>query len=104
MTRRRRVRLTHNPHSSEQLPYGEWIPVQAVKFNEDGSTQVMTADRAAPNRGRRNIAAGFYREDDDGVYRFHPIRGSYDYSRSRAGERTGRAKRKKAKAKKRRKR
>ena len=103
MTRRRRVRLTRNPHGSEQLPYGEWIPVQAVKFNEDGSTQVMTADRA-PNRGRRNlgrrrnIAAGFY--DEEGI--FHPIRASYDYSPGRVGERA--RKKKKAKTKKRKKR
>jgi hypothetical protein len=33
-------------------------------------------------RRRRNVAAGFY--DEDGY--FHPIRASYDYSRSRAGE------------------
>jgi hypothetical protein len=31
---------------------------------------------------RHNVAAGFY--DDEGI--FHPLRASYDYSESRAGE------------------
>lgn len=38
--------------------------------------------RVNRKRHKRNVAAGFY--DEDGY--FHPIRASYDYSRSRAGE------------------
>jgi hypothetical protein len=46
-----------------------------------------------PSWAKTNVAAGFYQEDDDGVYRFHPIRASYDYSRSRTGEGRGKGKR-----------
>lgn len=55
-----------------------------------------------PRTGRiikRNIAAGFY--DEDG--QFHPIRASFDYSPGRVGEK-GRAPKKRAKAKRRKKR
>lgn len=45
-------------------------------------------------RNPRNIAAGFH--DEEGI--FHPIRASFDYDPSRAGER--RAPKKKAAAKK----
>lgn len=93
MARRKRVRLVRNPTHADQLPYNEWIPVEAVKFNEDGSTQVRTVNRGR----RRNVAAGFY--DDEGI--FHPLRASFDYKPARVGER---AKRKKAKAKRRRRR
>lgn len=48
----RRVRLRRNPGPSD-LPYGEWIPAHAVKFNEDGSTSLMTETHRASNRGRR---------------------------------------------------
>lgn len=47
----RRVRLRRNPGASD-LPYGEWIPAHAVKFNEDGTTSVMTETHAR-NRGHR---------------------------------------------------
>ena len=94
----RRVRLKRRRNQGE-VPYEEWIPAHAVKFNEDGSTSLMTEPQH--NRGRRrrrNVAAGFY--DEEGI--FHPIRASFDYSRSRAGERP--ARKKKAKAKRRRRR
>ena len=85
-----------NPlHHSHELPYGEWVPAHAVKFNDDGTVDVMTESQH--NRGRRNIAAGFY--DEEGI--FHPIRSSYDYQPRRAGERV---KRKKKPAKRRRRR
>jgi hypothetical protein len=44
-------------------------------------------------RVRRNIAAGYYGTDDDGRYRFHPIRASYDYDPRRAGESRSRKRR-----------
>lgn len=53
------------------------------------------AANAAGRRYLRNIAAGFY--DEDGV--FHPIRASYDYSPSRAGEKRRRAPKRRAKRK-----
>jgi hypothetical protein len=81
-----RIIRRRNPAAhAQELPFGEWVPAHAVKFNQDGTVEVMTespAHAAAHNRGRRNIAAGFY--DEDGY--FHPIRASWDYSRSRAGE------------------
>lgn len=77
----RRVKLRKNPGPSD-LPYGEWIPAHAVKFNEDGSTSIM-AEHARANSRRRNVAAGYY--DEAGVFR--PIRASWDYDPSRAGER-----------------
>lgn len=94
----RKLRVVRNPGG---LEYGQWIPAQAVRFNENGSVSMDVPGRAVnrgrrTNRRRRNIAAGFW--DDSG---FHPIRASYDYSPSRAGE-TRKPKRK-AKAKKRRK-
>ena len=46
----------------------------------------------------RNIAVGYYDTDDDGVYRFHPVRASYDYDPSRVGEK--RRRKPKAKARK----
>ena len=87
----RRRNPLHHPH---ELPYGEWVPAHAVKFNDDGTVDVMT--EAQHNRGMRNVAAGFY--DEDGY--FHPIRASYDYDPSRVGERA----KKKKPAKKRRRR
>jgi len=55
----RRLRVIRNP---EGLEYGQWIPIHAVKFNDDGSVSMMAEHRAA-NRGRRrrrNIAAGYW--------------------------------------------
>lgn len=51
--------------------------------------------RSAPRRAR-NVAAGFV--DEDGI--FHPLRASFDYSASRAGEgRRGTKQKKKARKK-----
>lgn len=78
-----------NPiHHGQELPYDEWVPSHAVKFNSDGTVDVMT--EAHHNRGLHNIAAGFH--DEEGI--FHPIRSSFDYDPSRVGEVT-RAKKKK---------
>lgn len=87
------------------MEYGTWIPTHAVKFNEDGTVSMMTEDGRTGNRGRRrNIAAGFWDgPPSDPDSQFHPIRASYDYSRSRAGEGPKR-KKAKVKGKKRRKR
>jgi hypothetical protein len=96
----RKVSLRRNPHGGD-LPYDEWIPAHAVKFNENGSVSVMTEEHRQNRGRRRNVTAGFY--DEEGM--FHPIRASYDYSRSRAGERAKRhapKRRSRAKAKRRR--
>lgn len=87
-----------------ELPYGEWVPTHAVKFNHDGTVDVMT-EGPTHNRGLPNIAAGFI--DTEGDFgppgHFHPIRASYDYSRKRGGDKEKkRAKpKKRAKAKRR---
>ena len=80
-----------------QVGIGRWIKASAVRFNRDGSTSVKRSGAR-----RRNVAAGWV-EEETGI--FHPIRASYDYSRSRAGERPlkkAKKRRKKATAKKRR--
>jgi hypothetical protein len=98
----RRVKLKRNPTTASDLPYGEWIPAHAVRFNDDGSTSLMTDSCRSQNRGRRrrNVFAG-WTESETGI--FHPIRASADYSRKRAGEKALKKKRKapkrKAKAK-----
>lgn len=46
---------------------------------------------------KRNIAAGFY--DEDGI--FHPIRASFDYDRSRAGDKPKKRAKPKRRAKRR---
>lgn len=46
-----RARLRRNP-GPDDLPYGEWIPTHAVKFNHDGTVSLMA--EPAANRGRRN--------------------------------------------------
>ena len=54
MPRNRRVKLVRNPEHAGHLPYDEWIPTHAVKFNTaDGTTSLMTESRH--NRGRRNL-------------------------------------------------
>lgn len=72
MTRRRRVKLVRNPEHAGHLPYDEWIPAHAVRFNSDGSTTLMT--EAHHNRGMRNVT-GY--KDASGI--FHPIRWDPDY-------------------------
>jgi hypothetical protein len=80
------------------MPKGKWVKVTKAKINPNGSVSLMVPKSSLKkNPKRRNIAAGFY--DEDGY--FHPIRASYDYSPSRAGDKP--AKRAKAKAKKKRK-
>ena len=91
------VRRRRNPlPQGQELPYGEWVPSHAVKFNSDGTVDVMTESQH--NRGRRNVAAGFV--DEDGT--FHPIRSSFDYDPSRVGERAKKRKKKVAKKRRRR--
>lgn len=49
MPRRRRRR---NPE--EEIPFGEWVPVRAVMFNDDGTVSVETEPgETVSNRGRR---------------------------------------------------
>jgi len=61
---------------------------RALAAQYTGIARAKKAVRSAVNPRRKNIAAGYY--DEDGY--FHPIRASFDYSPSRAGE--GRKKRK----------
>ena len=84
MPRRRR----RNPE--DELPYDEWLPTHAVKFNSDGTVSLMEEAGAIPN-----VAAGFIDEEVEfgPPGHFHPIRASYDYSRKRAGESTRRRRR-----------
>lgn len=100
MAKRRRRR---NPATElSELPIGEFIPVQAIRMNEDGKLDIKVSDATAErleNPRRRNIAAGFV--DEDGV--FHPIRASYNYSPGRVGEKSkARPAKRKAKAKRKR--
>lgn len=43
-------RRTKNQGS--EVPYGEWIPTHAVRFNSDGTVSLM-AEVPTKNRGRR---------------------------------------------------
>lgn len=101
MAKRRRRR---NPATElSELPIGEFIPVQAIRMNEDGKLDIKVSDATAQrleNPRRRNIAAGFV--DEDGI--FHPIRASFNYAPGRVGEKgkAKPAKRKRAKAKRKR--
>ena len=96
-----------NPiHHGQELPYDEWVPSHAVKFNSDGTVDVMT--EAQHNR-RRNIQGGFWEchgtpgdcdpDEREEMGTFHPIRSSSDYDRSLVGE--GGARRRKKPAKRR---
>ena len=70
MPRRRRVKLVRNPEHAGHLPYDEWIPAHAIKFNSDGTTTLMTeGPRRYPNVAGYKDASG----------RFHPIRWDPDY-------------------------
>ena len=54
MTRRRRVKLVRNPEHADHLPYDEWIPAHAVKFNSDGTTSLMTEEHGHYHNRARN--------------------------------------------------
>lgn len=71
MTRRRRVKLVRNPEHTGHLPYDEWIPAHAVRFNSDGTTTLMTE---GPGHHAQHNVAGY--KDATG---FHPIRWDPDY-------------------------
>ena len=74
----KKTKRTSNPISKLT---GEWIPAHAVRQNADGTVDILREK----NSGRRaNISEGFMA---GGV--FHPIRHSYDYDSSRAGEGRG---------------
>jgi hypothetical protein len=51
MARHRRRR-----NDGDEIPYGEWIPAHAVKFNADGTVELMTEASQAhnPHYARRN--------------------------------------------------
>ena len=63
------------------LPYDEWLPIHAVKFNDDGTTELLM--EAARENPIANIADGFV----DAAGRFHPIRWATDYNRHRLRKR-----------------
>jgi hypothetical protein len=80
---RKRVKLRRNPGPGD-LPYDEWIPAHAVRFNNDGSTSLMT--ERARNRGRLvNITMQGFK---DASGHFHPIRWDPRYEPEEAGEDT----------------
>jgi len=65
----------------------KWINASAVRVRRSGGQllvdlKVRGIKALGGKPRRRNVAAGFY--DDEGI--FHPIRASYDYKRSAAGE------------------
>jgi hypothetical protein len=70
-------------NSASELPYNEWIPVHAVKFNDDKTVSLMTDGRTA-NRGRRRMmnVAGY--KDASGI--FDPIRWDPEYDPEEVGE------------------
>lgn len=49
-----RTHLKRNP-GPHDLPYDEWIPTHAVRFNDDGTVSLMT-EIPEHNRGRRRNA------------------------------------------------
>ena len=67
----RRVTLRRNPEHGGHLPYDEWIPAHAVRFNTDETTSLMTEMR----HGAIANVAGY----KDASGRFHPIRWDPDY-------------------------
>ena len=73
------------------IPRNKWVKATKVKVLNSGKVQVMVPPsslKTNPLKRKRNVAAGFY--DEDG--QFHPIRASYDYSGSRAGDKPKKAK------------
>jgi hypothetical protein len=70
-----------------RLPTGSTLII-----HKSGKVQAAVPN---PRRRSKNVAAGFY--DDEGI--FHPIRASYDYKGSRAGESKRKGKKRKAKRK-----
>lgn len=69
--------MASNPKVS--IPRGKWMTAE-IRVTKSGVIQAKLPASAV--RRKRNIAAGF--RDEEGI--FHPIRASYDYSGSRAGD------------------
>jgi hypothetical protein len=98
--RRHRFRATKkNPRLWRALP-GKRTPKfktlgEARRWIERGFAQLEERGMARKRRRRvrRNVAAGYQGYDDDGKYRFHPIRSSFDYDPSRVGEKRSRKRR-----------
>jgi len=71
-----------------QIKKGKWIRAHRFRVTKQNGRTVIEVQRTVKRKTRtnqsrrRNIAAGYY--DEDGY--FHPIRASYDYDKSRAGE------------------
>jgi hypothetical protein len=73
------IRRRNAIHGREELPYDEWVPAHAVKFNSDGTVEVMTEEHHQRNK---SVQFGHFTADGH----FHPWRASSDYSSSYAGE------------------
>ena len=59
MARRRNPTILsrrRNPHASDELPYDQWIPAHAVKFNHDGTVSLMTEAEHAHEHNPRTIS------------------------------------------------
>ena len=59
-------RIVRRKNHGGELPYDEWIPVHAVKFNDDGTVDLMCEEHV---HDRLENIQGYYRGGS-----FHPIR------------------------------
>lgn len=74
--RKAHVVSVYNSGTSNPIPKGKFIPVQAVRLNRNGtiSLKVSSATARKLNPRKRNVEMGFYNATG-----FHPIRSSHDY-------------------------
>ena len=59
------MRRRNQPAVELDYEYGEWIPAEAVMFNEDGSVSLLNAEGAAENPGDRPVIH-IYGDPDSG--------------------------------------
>jgi hypothetical protein len=81
------------------IPKGKWVKAIKARVNPNGTVSLLVPATSLKKNVRkkvRNVAAGYV---DEFTGQFHPLRASYDYSRSRGGDT---AKRKPAKKKRKR--
>jgi len=83
--RRARAKKRANPERGAASVIPRLWTGAKVRRLPSGDVQVSLPPKLAAGGRRRNIAAGFY--DEEGI--FHPIRASFDYQASRAGEKSG---------------
>jgi hypothetical protein len=77
----RKMKLRRNPEHSDELPYDQWIPTHAVRFNDDGTTSLMTEKHANPlaNMSQGWLYGRYKSGPKKGKLIFHPARDAYDY-------------------------